>query len=102
MLDESLEKKLLSMLSHVGHMRDSRASSDMMSEEMWKRLPPESEIEELKRQRKELKTNKYRIKGTAHEQNVRLLTTQIDARKIQRRKFIKKMYRQYYFYHRPT
>ena len=35
-IDEPLEEKLLSMLSHVGHMRDPRASSDMVSDEIYR------------------------------------------------------------------
>ena len=69
-----MQTKLLSMLSHVGHMRDPRASTNMVPDEVWASLPLDLEVVELERRRTALKGGKYCIKGSPYEREVWLLT----------------------------
>jgi hypothetical protein len=41
---ELLQTKLFNMLSHVRHMRDPQASSDMVPDKVWANLPPDPKI----------------------------------------------------------
>ncbi|CAK7223793.1 hypothetical protein SEUCBS140593_005350 [Sporothrix eucalyptigena] len=101
-LDEPYEDALLSMLSHMSALRDPRARSDMVPDEVWRDLPPDPEIVRLQEERAKLKKGQYRIKGRKEEQKVRDLTKTIRTKLAQRDKAIQKTYRQYYFYQRPT
>ena len=83
-------------------MRDSRASSDMLLDEVWASLPPGSDIVELEQQGEQLQASRCRIKGRTHELDGRLLIAEIESKKTQCRKLIKMLYHQYYFYHRST
>ncbi|KAK4101194.1 hypothetical protein N658DRAFT_496494 [Parathielavia hyrcaniae] len=82
-LDEPTEDSLLAMLSHIGLMRDPQ-------------------IEALKAERAQLKGDQYRIKGTENEDRVRELTRLIASKEAQRKKTIRRAYREDYFYNRPT
>lgn len=73
-MDEPTEDSLLAMLSHIGLMRDPRASKDMVPDEVWELLPPDPVIEALKEERARLKGDRYRIKGSEHERRIRELT----------------------------
>ena len=101
-LDEPTEDSLLAMLSHIGLMRDPRASKDMVPDEVWELMPPDPEIEALKAERVELKGGRFRIKGTENEEMIRELTKLIAAKEAQRKKKIRQEYRANYFYNRPT
>jgi hypothetical protein len=101
-LNEPTEDSLLAMLSHIGLMRDPRASKDMVPEEVWEMMPPDPEIEALKAERVQLKGGQYRIKGTENEDRVRELTRLIASKEAQRKKNIRRDYREDYFYNRPT
>lgn len=101
-LGEPLEDQVLSMLSHVGHTRDPRASSDMVPDEVWELLPEDPEIKELERKRAGLKGDKFRVKGSAHEKDIQRLTSQIASKRAKRKKMVKESYRVYYFHNRPT
>ena len=52
------------MLSHVGHMRDPRASTsnNMVPDEVWASLLPE--IVELEERRAALRGDRFRVKGS--------------------------------------
>lgn len=102
MLNEPMQTKLLSMLSHVGHMRDPRASSDMVPDEVWASLPPDPEVVELERRRTALKGGKYRVKSSPYEREVWPLTATIASRLARWKKTVKQLYRRYYFHNRPT
>ncbi|KAK4170950.1 FluG domain-containing protein [Triangularia setosa] len=84
-LDEPTEDGLLAILSHIGLMRDPRASKDMVPDE-----------------RAQLKGGQYRIKGSEREDRVRELTKLIAAKEAQRKKAIRQAYREDYFHNRPT
>ncbi|KAN0087176.1 Protein of unknown function (DUF3435) domain containing protein [Elaphomyces granulatus] len=87
------EDSLIGMLSHIGLMRDPRASKDMVPDEVWENMPPDPEIVALEAKRAELKGGNHRIKGTENEQQIRSLTKSIRG---------KQEYRNDYFYNRPT
>ncbi|KAH8119865.1 hypothetical protein DFH11DRAFT_1721770 [Phellopilus nigrolimitatus] len=101
-LGEPLQDRVLSMLSHVGHTRDPRASGDMVPDEVWDLLPEDPEIEQLERRREELKGNQFRVKGSPHEKELQRLTRLISSRRAKRKKMVKDSYRLYYFHNRPT
>ncbi len=87
-LDEPTEDSLLAMLSHIGLMRDPRASKDMVPDEVWELMPPDPEIEALKEERARLKGGRYRIKGSENEAKIRELTKLIATKEQQRKKTI--------------
>ena len=101
-LDEPTEDKLLAMLSHIGLIRDPRASKDMVPDEVWELMPPDPEIGALKEERAGLKGGRYRIKGLEHEGKIRELTRLIATKEQQRKTAIRRGYRNHYFYNRPT
>ncbi|KAK4096626.1 hypothetical protein N658DRAFT_501359 [Parathielavia hyrcaniae] len=101
-LEEPTEDSLLAMLSHIGHMRDPRARRDMVPDQVWDMMPPDSEIEALKSERAQLKGSQYRVKGTENEDRIRELTRLIASKEAQRKKNIRRAYREDYFYNRPT
>ncbi|KAK3940940.1 FluG domain-containing protein [Diplogelasinospora grovesii] len=101
-LDEPTEDSLIGMVSHIGLMRDPRASKDMVPDEVWDDLEPDPEIVALEAEREQLKGGRYRIKGTENEQRIRELTKLIASKKAQRKKTFRKEYRKDYFYNRPT
>ncbi|KAK4172699.1 FluG domain-containing protein [Triangularia setosa] len=88
-LDEPTEDGLLAMLSHIGVMRDPRASKDMVPDEVWELIPPDQQVAALKAERAKLKGGQYRIKLIA-------------AKEAQRKKAIRQAYREDYFHNRPT
>src|SRR5262245_29202791 len=59
-LDEPTEDGLIQFWSHMSLMSDPRASSDMVPDEVWQGILPDPEIEDLKRQRTELKGTQFR------------------------------------------
>ncbi|KAK4151935.1 hypothetical protein C8A00DRAFT_44942 [Chaetomidium leptoderma] len=101
-LDEPTEDSLLTMLSHIGLMRDPRACKDMVPDEVWEMMPPDSEITALVAERAQLKGGQYRIKGTESEDRIRELTRLIAAKEAKRKKAIRQAYREDYFHNRPT
>ncbi|KAH8981401.1 hypothetical protein EDB92DRAFT_1970196 [Lactarius akahatsu] len=101
-LGEPLNTPVLDMLSHVGHTRDPRATSNMVPDEVWAQLPPDPEIIELERQRAALKGGEYRVRGKPYEDEVRRLTRLIASAKARWIKMIIAQYRTYYFQNRPT
>ena len=101
-LDEPTEDSLLAMLSHIGLMRDPRASKDMVPDEVWELLPPDPVIEALKEERARLKGGRYRIKGSEHEGRIRELTKLIATKEQQLKTAVQRDYRKDYFYNRPT
>jgi len=101
-LDEPTEDSLLAMLSHIGLMRDPRASKDMVPDEVWELMPPDPQVAALKAERAQLKGGQYRIKGTENEDQIRELTKLIATKEAQWKKAIRRTYREDYFYNRPT
>ncbi|KAK4443569.1 hypothetical protein QBC34DRAFT_488318 [Podospora aff. communis PSN243] len=101
-LDEPSEDGLIRLFTHMSLMRDPRAAKDMVRDEVWSSLPPYPEIEELQRQREELKGRSYQIKGHDDEEMIRSLTRQIRAKRAERGKRIRSKYREFYFHNRPT
>ena len=101
-LDEPTEDSLLGMLSHIGLMRDPRASKDMVPDEVWEMMPPDPEIAALEAERAQLKGGQYRIKGTQNEDRVRELTRLIATKEAQRKNAVRRAYREDYFHNRPT
>ncbi|KAK3370950.1 FluG domain-containing protein [Lasiosphaeria ovina] len=101
-LDEPSEDGLIRLFTHMSLMRDPRAAQDMVPEEVWSSLPPDPEIEELERQRAELKGSSYRIKDRDDEEMLRSLSKQIRAKRAERDKRIRSEYREFYFHNRPT
>ncbi|KAH8762061.1 hypothetical protein F5883DRAFT_677840 [Diaporthe sp. PMI_573] len=87
-LDEPTEDSLLAMFSHIGLMRDPRASQDMVPDAVWEAMPPDPAI--------------YRIQGTENEARVRELTRLIATKEAQRKKAIRQAYQEDYFHNRPT
>jgi hypothetical protein len=81
-LDEPTEDSLIGMLSHIGLMRDPRASKDMVPDEVWENMPPDPEIVALEAKRAELKGGNHRIKGTENEQQIRSLTKSIRGKQV--------------------
>ncbi|KAK3682380.1 FluG domain-containing protein [Podospora appendiculata] len=101
-LEEPTEDGLLAMLSHIGLMRDPRASKDMVPDEVWELMPPDPQIEALKAERARLRGGRYRIKGSEHEGKIRELTKLIATKEQQRKTAIRRDYRKHYFHNRPT
>ena len=101
-LEEPTEDSLLAMLSHIGLMRDPRASKDMVPDEVWENMPPDPQLAALEAERARLKGGQYRIKGTENEDRVRELTKLIATKEAQRKNTIRRAYREHYFYNRPT
>ncbi|KAF8273318.1 hypothetical protein EI94DRAFT_1795379 [Lactarius quietus] len=101
-LGEPAETAVLNMLSHIGHSRDPRASSDMVPDDVWALLPPDPEIEALEQERERLKGGQFRIKGTEHEGAVKRLTALISTRRSAWKKMVQRQYRRYYFQNRPN
>jgi hypothetical protein len=85
-LEEPTEDGLIGMLSHIGLMRDPRASKNMVPDEVWENMPVDPEIVELEAERAELKGGKHRIRGTDNEQRIRDLTKEIRTKRANRRK----------------
>jgi hypothetical protein len=101
-LDEPQEDALITLFTHISITRDPRASYDMVPEEVRKALPSDPDIVRLETERAKLKGGKYRVRGTAQERQVQLLTKEINKRRKQRSKALRQEYRKYYFHHRPT
>jgi hypothetical protein len=101
-LEEETENQLFRVFAHVSLTWDPRAIRDMVPDEVWADLPPNSEIVELEEERETLKQGQYRIQGRENEAQVRALTTKIGVKRKQRKRRIVKEYREYYFYNRPT
>ncbi|KAK4227736.1 FluG domain-containing protein [Podospora fimiseda] len=101
-LDEATEDSLLAMLSHIGLMRDPRASKDMVPNDVWEMMPPDTEIERLEVEKAQLKGGQYRIKGSEHEDRIRELTRSIATKVARRKNDIRRAYWEDYFYNRPT
>ncbi|KAJ4307350.1 hypothetical protein N0V88_000734 [Collariella sp. IMI 366227] len=101
-LDKPTEDSLLAMLSHIGLMRDPRASKDIVPDEVWEMMPPDPQLAALEAERAQLKGGQYRIKGIKNENRVRELTKLIATKKAQRKNAIRRAYREDYFYNRPT
>ncbi|KAH8761594.1 hypothetical protein F5883DRAFT_424991, partial [Diaporthe sp. PMI_573] len=81
---------------------DPRASRDMVPDEVWEMMPPDPEIAALEAERAQLKGGQYRIKGTENEDRIRELTRLIASKEAQRKKAIRRAYREDYFHNRPT
>lgn len=56
------------LFAHVSLTRDLRATADIVPEDVWANLPPDSKIVKLEEQRAELKQGNYRIDGHANEE----------------------------------
>ncbi|KAK4220404.1 hypothetical protein QBC38DRAFT_550690, partial [Podospora fimiseda] len=101
-LDEPTEDSLLAMLSHIGLMRDPRASKDMVPDGVWEMMPPDPETEKLDTERARLKGGQYRIKGSENDDRIRELTRLTAAKVARWKNDIRRAYREDYFYNRPT
>ncbi|KEY73695.1 hypothetical protein S7711_09571 [Stachybotrys chartarum IBT 7711] len=101
-LEEPTEDGLIKLFTHISIMRDPRASYDMVPDEIWNSLPPDPRLAELEAQRDKLKNGQYRVQGKDNEAEVRRLTNEIQKLRAQRKKAVQRLYRKYYFYHRPT
>jgi len=82
-------------------MSDLRAASDMVPDKVWQEMPPDPEIEALKRRRAELKGNQFRIQGCDEEEEIKSLSQQIRTKQGHRNKNVKIRYCKYYFKNRP-
>ncbi|RFU74046.1 domain containing [Trichoderma arundinaceum] len=60
-LDEALEDELIQLWSHMRMTQDTRASSDMVPDEVWRNIQPDPGIENLKDQRAKLKGAHFRV-----------------------------------------
>lgn len=47
------------MLSYIDVMRDPRATSDMVPQEIWDQLEPDPDVVELEKERVRLKAGRY-------------------------------------------
>lgn len=101
-LDEPSEDGLIRLLTHISSTRDSRAARDMVPKEVWSSLPPDPEIEELRRRRAELKGASYGIKNNVNKDMIQKLTAKIWSQQAERDKMIRIEYRKFYFHNRPT
>jgi hypothetical protein len=101
-LDEPTEDRVIGLVTHLGLTRDPRARKDMVPSKVWRRIPPDPEIEELKTQRQQLKGDRYQIRGTEVEQEVQRLSTAIRRKEAQRKKTIRENFRKHYFHNRST
>ena len=101
-LDEPMEDGLIKFFTHISIMRDPRASYDTVPDEVLNSLAPDPDTIELEARRDELKNGQYRIQGTANEEEVRGLASQIRTKRAQRGKALRGEYRKYYFYNRPA
>lgn len=100
--EEEKESQLFRLFAHVSLTRDPRATSDMVSKEVWVNLSPDPEIVKLEEQRAQLEQGKYRIEGHENEVKIRKLTNEIRTKSAQHDKQVVKDYREDYFYNRPT
>jgi len=101
-LGEPTEDGLIQFWSYMGLISDPRASSDMVPDEVWQKVPPNPEIQDLERRRAELKGGQFRIQGQDNEKEIRGLGRQIRNKVGKRNKNVKTGYRKYYFQNRPT
>ncbi|KAK3897428.1 hypothetical protein C8A05DRAFT_47960 [Staphylotrichum tortipilum] len=101
-LQKDLQNKLILELTQVGIWHDPRATKDMVPDEVWKEMPPNPEIEALRKRKEELKGGSYRIAGKEHEEEVRSLTKRIRQLEAKERKDVCREYREDYFQNRPT
>jgi len=101
-LGEPTEDGLIKFWSHMSLMSDPRATSDMVPDKVWQEMPPDPEIEALKRRRAELKGNQFRIQGRDDKEEIESLSQQIRTKQGHRNKNVKIRYRKYYFKNRPT
>jgi len=92
---------LLRVFTHMSLRRDPRAPIHV-PDEVLEALPRDSEIEELERQREQLKAGTYRLKGREVEKEARRLNNMINAARTRRRNAISEAYRADYFRRRPT
>jgi Protein of unknown function (DUF3435) len=81
-LEEPTEDSLIGMLSHIGLMRDPRATKDMVPEEVWVEMPLDPEIATLEAERAQLKGGRCRIRGTANKEQIRELTRLIASKRM--------------------
>lgn len=54
-LDEPTEDSLIGLLSHIGLMRDPRASKDMVPDDVRENMPPDPEIDAPRAERARLR-----------------------------------------------
>ncbi|KAI7758745.1 hypothetical protein LZL87_012251 [Fusarium oxysporum] len=101
-LEEEKQSQLFRIFAHVSLTHDPQATADMVPEEVWANLPPDSEIVKLEEKRAELKQGIYRINGHIDEEKIRQLTKKIRKTRAQREKQVVKQYHEHYFYNRPT
>ncbi|KAL7786357.1 FluG domain-containing protein [Trichoderma ceciliae] len=101
-LDEPLEEDLIQLWSHMSMTRDPRAASNMVPDEVWRNMQPDTEITKLKLQRERLKGARFRVEGRDDEAQIRALGRQIKSKTAQRDKKVKIGYRKYYFRNRST
>jgi len=101
-LGEPTEDGLIRFWSHMGLMSDTRASSNMVPDEVWQEMPSDPEIEDLERRRAELKGSQFQIQGCENEKEIRDIGQKIRYKKGRRNKNVRTGYRKYYFRNRPT
>ena len=82
--------------SHVSHTRDPRSSSDMVPDEVWAPLPPDSDIEDSRGEGVHSKGSQFRVRDPSYEKNVTHLTTTISSKKARRKEMVKERYRLFY------
>ncbi|KJZ70767.1 hypothetical protein HIM_09851 [Hirsutella minnesotensis 3608] len=100
--DEPTEDCLIDLFTHMSLTRDPKAKQNMVPDKVLRNLPPDPEIVALEEKREQLKKGRYRIQGAEHEEEIRQLTRSIRTKRAQREKDLRRQYREYYFYHRPT
>lgn len=100
--DEPTEDCLIKLFTHMSMTRDPLASQDMVPDEIRQTLPPDPEIMELEQRRSQLRNGRYRIRGTEHEEEIREISKLIRTKRANRDKALRRQYREYYFYNRPT
>ena len=93
---------MIGLVMHLGLTRDPRAKKDMVPSKVWRRIPPDPGVEELKTRRQQLKGGRYQVRGTEIEQEVQRLSATIRRKGAQRKEATKGNFRKYYFYNRPT
>ncbi len=100
--DEPTEDCLIKLFTHMSMTRDPLASQDMVPDEIRQTLPPDPEIIALVQRRSQLRNGRYRIRGTEHEEEIREISKLIRTKRANRDKALRRQYREYYFYNRPT
>ena len=82
--EEPTEDALIAMLSHIDVMRDPRATSNMVPQEIWDQVEPDPEILELEEERTTFKAGRHQYRsGNENSERIEEIGRRIRTLKAQ-------------------